>query len=350
MTNRPTRRRPVAEENAGAAMAPDLRELGQQLAETAESLRDIGLALAQEPKFLADLTDQPGEPVAALKVFLPDERLRIRLQDLIDSETQKLIRDLGSQDLGMGIEFSNEEVDRRLNRYADLARPVGQLLAVGGYWGSLAQAKLWSRAVQAVGNAVPGGNGLNVWLELRFLPAAMLLYAAGVNAVAGGNLAAAARILHEPKVREPIATQPAALVLVPNSIVPPQVANLVASLERHYTPGSDYIHDWLRPLTSDLIIDDDDYSEIFDRWEYLFGLAYLDLSGGDRWAPVGRIAWRRRYREGIDFGSEFLRDLEQQGTEWGPLQAGLFARDPQTARAALERYEKIAAAARSTVF
>ena len=66
---------------------------------------------------------------------------------------------------------------------------------------------------------------------------------------------------------------------------------------------------------ADLIPSEDDYTDAFDRYEYLARLVHQDLSG---FAIEGLFVWRGRARQLI--GSEIG---EAQG-DWQPLRAGLF--------------------------
>jgi hypothetical protein len=76
------------------------------------------------------------------------------------------------------------------------------------------------------------------------------------------------------------------------------LANELPGLERRYTPLSDRLHDVARQPLRRLVPDDDRFSSLFDAFEYLLALIWVDLCGRplDPPArvrpPVGRFAWR----------------------------------------------------------
>jgi len=116
--------------------------------------------------------------------------------------------------------------------------------------------------------------------------------------------------------------------------------------QEYYTPVSEWLHKMLRPSFQDLCPDDDDYSTQFDRAEVMLGLISQDLAiqeaaaAGRTWRSrsrwFGRSTWRANHHSNA---LELItRQLAAQQSEWPPLRAGLFGRDPARADTAVVAY------------
>ncbi|PNW28704.1 hypothetical protein [Formosa algae] len=101
-------------------------------------------------------------------------------------------------------------------------------------------------------------------------------------------------------------------------------------LNKNYkTPISTFLYEKLRPMTEEIIYDNDEYQDLIDVFEYLLSLNYINLVGeefGRTWAPYGQFTWRRSsYKSEY---SNLLEDLIQKANEkqdsWKLLKSGMF--------------------------
>jgi hypothetical protein len=86
----------------------------------------------------------------------------------------------------------------------------------------------------------------------------------------------------------------------------------------------------LREAFRELLPHDERYTETFDMFEYLLGLAVADVSERTGWGfkPYGSFAWRyKRYREGAPRDKVEAAALAR-GADWGFLSEGLFEGSP----------------------
>jgi hypothetical protein len=168
-------------------------------------------------------------------------------------------------------------------------------------------------------------------------PALVLLYAAGLSAVAAENYANLAALLGtrlrwERRERE----AEAALILADASITRHDVWRHLSGREREFTPLSNYLWEVLREPLRACLPDDADYEETFDWFEYLLALAHCDLrmkaNPKDVWGPVGRFGWRVAH--GL---SRIVDDTQLEGRPTPPrvcsaIAAGLFTGPRETRR------------------
>lgn len=117
----------------------------------------------------------------------------------------------------------------------------------------------------------------------------------------------------------------------------------------YYTPVADWLHKKLRRTFAEQFPDQGRYDETFDRTEVVLGVVSHDLAAvragddqrdwlrGPNW--YGRSTWRAANNRGTPV-RDLALELDSQGTQWGPLQAGLFGSDVSRASAALAGYEE----------
>jgi hypothetical protein len=240
----------------------------------------------------------------------------------------------------MGTPFSAEELTRRLNAYESHLGSLLSSIVLGAAWGTDAHTRVWSKAIERVANAQTDQEGLVVWLHLRRWPALYLMYAGGVSALAHDNWLSFRSLVLDPQVRESQGALAAAVALDPSSVLDPDVAQTLDGYERRYTPVSDLLHERIRNVISGDIPEDPEYDRIFDQFEMMLGLIYLDASD-DSWAPLGRFAWRRRYYPSGDPLERMALEAEKQGAGWGPLRAGLFDGSPDKFAKILGNYRAL---------
>jgi hypothetical protein len=96
--------------------------------------------------------------------------------------------------------------------------------------------------------------------------------------------------------------------------------------KRYLTPASEHLHEVLRKPLSEFLPNDNDYDTTFDRFEYLFAIAYLKNSIEENkrhWAPIGRFGYRRG-NSNYDISAILLSEWEKLGPAWAPISSGIF--------------------------
>jgi len=99
-------------------------------------------------------------------------------------------------------------------------------------------------------------------------------------------------------------------------------------------PVSTYLYALLRERFREFVPSDHVYDEIFDRFEYLFALIWIDESiiGArlDR-VPLGRFAWKEVsvLQGSANIEGKMSAEVSQQGKDWPAFRAGLFGGSTQ---------------------
>ncbi len=248
-------------------------------------------------------------------------------------------------------------------------------LVVAGLWGTAEHDRTWTEVAQRIGLAIVEHAGLVVLLQARRFALLPVVYATGIASVYRNNYGPLRAVAVDATVKEldgrvpvvarsspwspfsemPLTAQVLALE-ASGEVVSDEVLEALRTKRRgnRYTPGSDLLHDRLRPKFLDTIVDDDEYSETFDKLEVLLGLLVADLRIRDRsddarsgpWIPnptTGRFTWRDRYANNEHtVERRMLASLVEAGEAWPPLRAGMFDGSVARANAAFDYFIPIA--------
>lgn len=271
-----------------------------------------------------------------IKRVVADPTAGPALNDLVNAEAGRLLEGLGGEEFDPGAPVSDEAVISRLDRYATLTADLARAVALGARWSGDSVRPLWPALIERVVAATDRASGQTIWADLSLYPTVLLLYAAGVGALAGGRHDNLAAFLLEPRVRSDNEWRLAVEVLYPGAVLDLQQKPRVVGLPDTYAPLSDRLAADVRPVVADLAPDDAAFNRLFDRFEYLLGLVYVDATKM-AWGPTGRFA-ADQYGTGID--QQIEAEIKETGASWGPLAAGLFGGSLERRDESLDRWRK----------
>ncbi len=263
-----------------------------------------------------------------LKRYVAEERHRVRLYDLVMAEVNR-VRDavLNENPLLYGVAPNRDELSARLARYEALTEVLQPLMATGCYWSSDWNRWVWREALERLANLPEPSVGYKLWANLRRYPALLALYGGGIAAVERGDYATLLTLLVEAQVDRPYGrgitvSEPMVRRVNASLVLDDEAARILGRrLSWHLTPNSG-----LRESLRELLPRDEQFRQVFDRFEYLLGLVHVDLqiqAGRNRWGPIGVFSGSR----GADHPGIALAvqsEAHAAGEGWEPLQAGLF--------------------------
>lgn len=270
--------------------------------------------------------------VERLKRYLVASDERIRLQELVLAEAQRVHDSLADRrGFGDGVSWSNEEFEKRLKRYEAITETLLRLLVVGCHWGPTEADELWIRAVDRIANPDEQRRADTPWERLANYPLLLATYAAGLGCIAssmkdkhillrrivdeitvGGSAPEGVPLLR--RVSGSYLLDDSARKSVPG--VPPGAAPLSRRLSRV-----------IREATRDILPEDSRFQEVFDRFEYLYALVYIDkfhFRDTRPWAPIGFFAWREQRSGRPSIQLTVTNELGALGQRWPPIAAGFF--------------------------
>jgi hypothetical protein len=276
----------------------------------------------------------PDDFLTEIKRVVADPTAGPTLNDLLNAEAGRLIKGLADVEFDPMAPPSDEGVISRLDGYVALTADLARAMALGARWSGDSVRPIWPSLIERVVAATDRATGQTIWADLSLYPGVLLLYTSGVGALAGGRYDNLRVLFLEPRLRYRNEWLLAVEVLNPIRVLDPQQATRVAGLPKTFAPISERLAADVRPLVADLVPDDPAFGRLFDRFEYLLGLIYVDAKNSP-WGPSGRFA-ADQYGTGID--QQIEAEITEAGATWAPLAAGLFGGSLKRRDEALDRW------------
>lgn len=297
-------------------------KLFRELAEKLESLRDLD----QVHPLSVPVT------VATTKRYLSDARYKIQLYDLVREETERVCTEMHSERFSPKIgQLTKDQFVERMNAYEKLVERLMAITAVIAFHDTREHASLLTLCIDWLMQAAK--NDGNSWLvNLQRYPPLLIMYCAGIAALAGKRYRNLGAVLRDPRYYNinRAAKRPAIEELHVWSVFDESYKWIPRPKEREFTPASNRIVELLMPLLHDYLPDETEYEQTFDIFEYLLALTYMDLVK-DSWSPLGRFKWRYSFMGHFDNErwsrspiTNFVRWGIEQGDNWDLLTAGFF--------------------------
>lgn len=273
--------------------------------------------------------------VGSVKRYIARPEFRIRLDEVITQEVNKLFDRLEAKELSPQGSWSVDEFRRRLKVYEAATEPLAKAFGVLGRWGDDAELAVIADTIRGVVNrANKLGNGLTVWLGLRTYPAVLLMTAYGLGLTRAERWEKLHDLFSLSMPREE--RDPKRVV---NSLflwdwkgwddnLWNNVEGFTMGNSRRKTPLSDHLQDLFSEWGAAFLGVPTDSALLFDRFEALGALVHLEensesalkdqLEKGDGKArmSVGRLGWRSEGRRSIE------HELKSTPTRQQLLKAG----------------------------
>jgi hypothetical protein len=306
-------------------------ELELELQNDTRSLRPASQDAAPGPRKLYGFGSRRAKVSRALlKRYLVDERHRIRLYDLISQQAELLCNELTVENFPANVPVTDEEFIKRIHRYEELTEELLSIIITGCFWGEKNQELIWAKLLERVANTASARAGHHQWLSLQAYPALLLMYAGGVAAIANEKFSTLEALLLKPRLigadgDSRLVDRLSAAAVIEDD----RLTNLLVGGEAHPAPLSAYLCAYLRDRFREFVPSDDVYDDIFDHFEYMFSLVWIDenpIGASLGWVPLGRFAWR--HLSGLQTGGSIVgrigAEVSQMGKDWPALRAGLF--------------------------
>ncbi len=251
--------------------------------------------LGQTVAALGEFADQQHQDTAAavalLKRYLPDPTHRIRLTDLITSETESLVERIA--ELPVAIDDVAAVYEARMRTYEDASARLATLLAVGARFSDTEKHdQLWTDTVSRLANRSLVGSGKTHLINMQQYPTLLAMYAIAFGCAAAGRMEPVARVIGS--VTAEVQGQEMRLPAAVNAWTVFDwgvFRQLVEGFERSRVPVSARLFSVLRHVVSEVVPDDRRYEALFDEVEYMFGATY-GFNSAEGIGPAGRGAFR----------------------------------------------------------
>jgi hypothetical protein len=290
---------------------------------------------------------QQQETIAdVLKRLIASPSEKIRLNDfilaLLRSAAERLSQD--KFPLSGGIP-TNDEFASRIQRYEDAVADLVIPVILLAHHAEPEQVRLLEKLFEGIAEFEKGQAGSVLWIRLGWYPVLVLMYAAGISALAANRFDTLRAALLTPVYTPlPLLDQdmsPAVLPVILELTDIVEDFKRLPDMERKYVPRSEHLYKKLQPVLEDQLFLGRRYDALFDQFEILLALSFADLRDGDPaqgvWGPPGRFAWKERRHRGVF--TDFVNQAKAQGDDWEALKAGFFRRSSKRFAAVADAYK-----------
>jgi hypothetical protein len=289
----------------------------------------------------------PRMAVATVKRYLEEDRYRIRLRDFLVQQASDLRESVFSRDeFPITWDNSPEEelpgkVQRRLKAYDVLIEPTLGSLVTGAYWARGEQVQPFAEPFRAATSPPHNySQFFEVWQDLDLYPALRLLYGVGTASALAQNWSLLKILVRDVAVTGPsdYRSHPAAFSLdggyLSRNLRWANHASLVFPENGYPLPLTEYLYQTLEEPLQEYATDGNAYKGAFEEFEVLLSLASMNVEPFSRpetaEPPRGRFVFARNHGEDETTYERMKREATEQGTSWGPIQAGLIETDAGT--------------------
>jgi hypothetical protein len=284
-----------------------------------------------------------------VKNLLADPAQRIGLDDFVTAELKNTLKSLNIEHFPVSTQATDQDFQERLKAYEGATRELLTTSILIARWGGLIHSGTFKKIFARLVEADKGSGGTVVWLRLGWYPVQLVMYGAGISALAAQNYQFLATMFLMPVHERDSSGGPPDLPLVVR--ITNEISELTDTFKRlpghetQFTPRSEHlftqVHD---PLEKALFLGNS-YEFFFDQFEILWALTYADLtreSRGRVWGPPGRFAWKHRRGHGSPY-EHLIKEAQDRGAAWAPLKSGLFMGDPKRFAEVAKAYAELMA-------
>ena len=271
---------------------------------------------------------EPITLVEQVKELLSEPRYQIKLHDLVVQKTREAISLTSVNHFPVQGNWSTDEFLDRLKKYEIVISDIEAIYILIAFWGNGNHREILKLPASRLAGQLGRESGNSGLISLRWYPILLLIYSAGISAVAGNKYENLYTLFHT-DILDPSGEQNNLLLALYEGLE--NVVNafkLIPEHDRLYVPRSEYLFKLLQPLLDDLIFTGSGYEPSFDQFEVLLALEYAHVFSkkwNRLWGPIGRFGWKYSCRiEESNPLHQIIKQAELQGNSWLPIKAGFF--------------------------
>lgn len=281
----------------------------------------------------ASIPSEDAPVIETMKELLSEPSKRIKLDDFLQRNVKVFLEKIDLRNFPVqGVNVTNEEFVERIKKYEEASINLQQISVLLTKWGNSEQLGLLEKLITRIAEADKGSSGSVLWLNLSWYPIQLIMYSAGITAIAEQKYDALKIILKTPIRLVPDVDGE---LLPINVRVATKLSEIhdnfktISGHERHYAPRSEYLFKILQPMLEDLLFLGRSYESLFDRFELLSALSFADdyykTGNTDAWGPIGRFGWKNRSPfKAENPVTELMEEAKKHKDDWKPLKSGFF--------------------------
>lgn len=283
--------------------------------------------------------------VDRIKQLITSESSLIELHDTLVQEVKAFIATSREEFFAVSAPYSQEELLDRLRRYEEVADHLSMCASVLSYWSTSKHLPILYKIVSRSVDSLEQRGGTTIWLALRWYPAILLLYKAGIAAVDANNYESLATLFQseapsfDGRYDETLLIESVSSAI--SELLRSTAFKQIPGHEKFFTPLSEYLFKTLQPQLDEIFFLGIGYEKSFDTFEIILALASSDYCNerNGYYSPLpGRFFWKHK-RSSSHRTSPLDRVISEANAKkenWEPIRAGMFG-------GSIARFEAVAA-------
>ena len=248
--------------------------------------------------------------VNTTKRYLTSRDYRIRLDELVEQETEHLVGHIDSTEFAPDRPWDQMVFRKRVQNYESLSEPLARMIGVLGRWGGDSEMPLVLDVVRSLHrNAEKRTAGLNLYVYIRSYPAVLIFTAYALGLTRARRWMSLHRLFSASVDRNYKEPKRVIETLFLWNWIDDNVWKQVQGREAARTPLSDHLCDIFTIWGSSFAALTPDFEQMFEMYEVLGSLTHLEnTSKADiqetlknpqdfAYVPVGRAGW---HTENVD--------------------------------------------------
>lgn len=270
--------------------------------------------------------------VETVKRYIADPKKQIQLHEMLSQEVESVFSQLFSNEFETHDQIINEVYQERLDQYEVIIEKLVKMLVVVSYYGKAQHISILTRCLGRL-SKVRFSDGDERLVKLQYYPTLFILYAVGITSLARNKNKMLAEILCNPQLFNRSENKRINFLHKVNicEVFHGTDSNHFFKLPHGrsvYDKPAEYLYTHLIPILKSYIPDEDEFSLLYERFDYLISLTYIHLHSSRMYClPIGRV--RRiiqdiRIRFEDSHLMEFIDAALAQGEDWELITSGLF--------------------------
>jgi hypothetical protein len=259
------------------------------------------------------------------KELLGDPKDRIKLYDFVLAETKKLVSATSDEHFPVQGQWSAEEFRDKIKKYEEVSKDLRAIMALLAFWGESYNQQALTLPILRLTERLGSNAGNAAFKKLRGYPILLMVYSAGIAAVASGKFENLKNLLSFRLPKPPRSDERKILLTALSRSISEmsEMFKLAPGVEQRLTPRSDYLLNFIKPEFAELFGFSEEFDYYFDQFEVILALEHAHVFSPEKivkfQGPKGRFVWMYQYENNGSPVHEIVSLAETEKEAWSVI-------------------------------
>jgi hypothetical protein len=237
--------------------------------------------------------------ISRLRKYLGQDIYHIKLWELVKEELNKVRLEFSSKKYLTSIGSESVYLER-MGNYEDDITNILDICSNLAFFGDESQGTIFKTIIEHL-TSVPRSEGKSDLLKLQYYPGLLTLYISGIISIKEEKFNNLSNIILKPVLYYQEKRHPCIYKLNTRNIFNNQInRGNYQNNKNIFAPHNSHIYEILQKKLNPFFVNDLQYREYFDLFEFFFSLVFIDLMNPnleekEQWFPLGLYNWREEF-------------------------------------------------------